>query len=81
MPGVRNRAGPPRSGHVGAYRGTVRADHERGEPEIGEILDGAVCWLAATCTECGALIEGGTCWNCGARRADEWGVRPGTVED
>lgn len=46
-----------------------------------EELDGAVCWLAATCTECGALIEGGTCWNCGARRADEWGVRPGTVED
>lgn len=32
---------------------------------------GAVCWLAATCTECGALIEGGTCWNCGARRAEE----------
>ena len=35
---------------------------------------GAVCWLAATCTECGALIEGGTCWNCGARRAEEWGA-------
>jgi len=46
-----------------------------------ERLDGAVCWLAATCTECGALIEGGTCWNCGARRADEQGVRPGTAED
>ena len=34
--------------------------------------DGAVCWLAATCAECGALIEGGTCWNCGARRDEEW---------
>ena len=33
---------------------------------------GAVCWLAATCTSCGALIEGGTCWNCGARRDEEW---------
>ena len=32
---------------------------------------GAVCWLAAVCTECGALIEGGTCWNCGARRVEE----------
>ena len=48
---------------------------------------GDVCWLAATCTECGALIEGGTCWNCGALRADEWGTaaergRPETtVED
>ena len=29
---------------------------------------GAVCWLEAVCTECGAMIEGGTCWNCGARR-------------
>ena len=45
------------------------------------MLDGAVCCLSATCTDCGALIEGGTCWNCGARRADEWGVRPGTAED
>ena len=59
----------------------MRAEQDRNEPEVGEIPDGAVCWLAATCTECGALIEGGTCWNCGARRADEWGVRPGTVED
>jgi hypothetical protein len=33
---------------------------------------GAVCWLAATCTACGALIEGGTCWNCGAHRDEEW---------
>ncbi|BDZ55312.1 hypothetical protein [Agromyces marinus] len=29
----------------------------------------AVCWLAATCDSCGALVEGGTCWNCGARRS------------
>jgi hypothetical protein len=31
---------------------------------------GDVCWLAATCDECGALVEGGTCWNCGARRSE-----------
>jgi hypothetical protein len=28
----------------------------------------AVCWLSATCGECGALIEGAACWNCGAPR-------------
>jgi hypothetical protein len=28
----------------------------------------AVCWLAATCEACGALVEGATCWNCGAPR-------------
>ena len=58
----------------------MRAEEQPNELEGGP-LDGAVCWLAATCSECGALIEGGTCWNCGARRADEWGVRPATTED
>lgn len=31
---------------------------------------GDVCWLAATCVECGALVEGGVCWNCGAKRSE-----------
>lgn len=31
---------------------------------------GDVCWLAATCVECGALVEGGLCWNCGAKRSE-----------
>jgi hypothetical protein len=60
---------------------TTPAEPRRPSVPASEELDGAVCWLAATCTACGALIEGGTCWNCGARRADEWGVRPGTAED
>ena len=33
-------------------------------------ISGDVCWLAATCVECGALVEGGTCWNCGAARTE-----------
>jgi hypothetical protein len=41
------------------------------EPEQDGATGDAVCWLAATCTECGALIEGGTCWNCGARRMED----------
>jgi hypothetical protein len=32
---------------------------------------GDVCWLAATCAECGALVEGELCWNCGVRRSAE----------
>jgi hypothetical protein len=38
--------------------------------EEPETVGGDVCWLAATCVECGALVEGGVCWNCGARRAE-----------
>lgn len=34
------------------------------------LATGAVCWLAAICAECGALVEGGTCWNCGTRRSE-----------
>jgi hypothetical protein len=45
--------------------------HPSADPPQDEPLIGAVCWLAAVCTECGALIEGGTCWNCGARRVEE----------
>ncbi|HEU4465298.1 MAG TPA: hypothetical protein VFR98_02130 [Agromyces sp.] len=33
-------------------------------------VSGDVCWLAATCVECGALVEGGTCWNCGTARRE-----------
>jgi hypothetical protein len=66
----------------------ISARDPQASPDPGEDgITGAVCWLAATCTECGALIEGATCWNCGARRADEWGAAPEdrrsetTVED
>lgn len=45
--------------------------HASADPAQDEATMGAVCWLAATCVECGALIEGGTCWNCGARRVEE----------
>jgi hypothetical protein len=35
-----------------------------------DAVTGDVCWLAATCVECGALVEGGECWNCGAWRSE-----------
>jgi hypothetical protein len=38
--------------------------------EEPDAVTGDVCWLAATCDVCGALVEGGVCWNCGARRAE-----------
>ncbi|WP_400996763.1 hypothetical protein [Agromyces sp. GXQ0307] len=41
-----------------------RPDEHAQDDRVGD-----VCWLAATCDECGALVEGGTCWNCGARRS------------
>ncbi|MCP2367342.1 hypothetical protein BCL57_001496 [Agromyces flavus] len=47
----------------------TRGAESRPEPEQDGVT-GDVCWLAATCTECGALVEGGTCWNCGARRTE-----------
>ena len=59
------------------WRGAGVAWNMRPDPEWDEprhdrrSVTGAVCWLAATCTECGALIEGGTCWNCGARRVED----------
>jgi hypothetical protein len=49
----------------------VRPEPEPDQPRQDDVLDGAACWLAATCAECGALVEGSTCWNCGARRPDE----------
>jgi hypothetical protein len=49
----------------------VRPESEQDESRHDEVLDGAVCWLAATRAECGALIEGGACWNCGAQRTED----------
>ncbi|MEI5585061.1 MULTISPECIES: hypothetical protein [unclassified Agromyces] len=47
------------------------ASGEASQAEVDQTaVTGDVCWLAATCTECGALVEGGRCWNCGARRAE-----------
>ncbi|MCK6065653.1 MULTISPECIES: hypothetical protein [Microbacterium] len=29
------------------------------------------CWLAATCPDCGAIVERAVCWRCGAPREEE----------
>ena len=75
--------GPCEASGCPGGRSVERCDQnpERDEQRQDEFLDGAVCWLAGTCTECGALIEGGTCWNCGARRVEEWTASTFDPED
>ena len=60
-------AQPEQNGRVDADRVASGTDPH---PERDDVaVTGDVCWLAATCAECGALVEGGTCWSCGAHRA------------
>ncbi|MBM7505957.1 hypothetical protein ACFPER_02495 [Agromyces aurantiacus] len=48
----------------------VTSDADRHPEREQDGVTGDVCWLASTCTECGALVEGGTCWNCGTPRVE-----------
>lgn len=46
-------------------------DHMRADESRPEEAGDPVCWLAATCAECGAFVESDRCWRCGAPRKED----------